>query len=47
LTDQKPQELDELLSLSWGKLMMQDQFEGAAAIALAGCFVAREECCER
>ena len=22
--------------------MMQDQFEGAAAIALAGCFVAQE-----
>jgi hypothetical protein len=42
LTDQRSWELDELLSLTWGKLMMQEQFEAAAAVALAGCFAALE-----
>ena len=34
--------LDQLLSLTWGKLMMQKHYQAAAALATLGYFLGRE-----
>ena len=41
--DDRPLQLDQLMSLAWGKLMMRKQFVGASAVAILGYFLAQEE----
>jgi hypothetical protein len=36
-------QLEQLLSLTWGELMMQKRFAGAAGIAILSYFLAQEE----
>lgn len=40
--DDRSLQLDQLMSLAWGKLMMQKRFMGASAVALLGYFLAQE-----
>ena len=42
MTDDQPMQLDQLLALTWGKLMMQKQYPAAASVAILSYFLARE-----